>query len=261
MNKLENHLAISKKNNKKALILFITAGDPDLPTTLEVMRSMAENGVDCIELGIPFSDPIADGLIIQKSTQRALKNKIRVEYIFDLVRQFRPFHQTPIVLMGYYNPIMRYGSERFVQNFRNAGGDGLIIADLPYEEGEEFENISSRNEVSLIYLLAPEIGSQRTKKILNASSGFVYCVSHYGTTGMGSDTETEVDDVVDSLKSMTDLPIMVGFGISSMEKARAAVKIADGIIIGSWLIKELESAEDKAKAAGDFTSKLKQGVT
>jgi tryptophan synthase alpha chain len=260
MNRLEKHMVALKAKNEKALILFLTAGDPDLDTTLDIMGALSHNGVDCIELGVPFSDPIADGPIIQKSTSRALVNKVNVDHIFNTVRRFRQNYNTPVVLMGYYNPIIRYGLNTFAESFKNSGGDGLIIADLPYEEGEEFERICSQNDICLIYLLAPEIGSDRTKKILSASKGFVYCVSHYGTTGISEAPTRDVDEVIQSLKSMTDLPVAIGFGISSLEKAKSASKIADGIIIGSWLIRELEKAHDKAKAAGEFTKAVKSAI-
>ena len=261
MNRLEKHFLLLQEKKEKALILFLTAGDPDLPTTLEIMGALAESGVDCIELGIPFSDPIADGPIIQQSTLRALKNRVNLDQILELVGKFRQKYQTPVVLMGYLNPIIRYRTTKFIKTFNKAGGDGIIVADLPYEEGEEFEQICYQNNINLIYLLAPEIGTDRTKKILSASTGFIYCVSHYGTTGVNNNLDVQVDEVIKSLKSMTNLPVAIGFGISSLDKAKAAVKAADGIIIGSWLIKELEKSKDKAKVAGQFVKKVKDAIS
>ena len=168
------------------------------------MGALAYNGADCIELGIPFSDPIADGPIIQKSTLRALRNQVNVEQIFELLRQFRQEYETPVVVMGYLNPIIRYGTTPFVETFRDVGGDGMIVADLPYEEGEEIEQICNQNDINLIYLLAPEIGTGRTKKILSASKGFIYCVSHYGTTGVNDGPATQVDEVIQSYISLTN---------------------------------------------------------
>jgi len=261
MNRLENHFSELKRRNETALILFLTAGDPDLNETLRIMQALAANGADCLELGVPFSDPIADGPVIQRSTARALKNDVDLDDILLLVRKFRQTSDIPVVLMGYYNPIIRYGNERFVKACREFGVDGLIVADLPYEEGEEFENLCRENTVNLIYLLAPEMGSERTKNILAASSGFVYCVSHYGTTGVGDAMDVQIDQVVKSLKSMTDLPVAVGFGISSIEQAQAAARVADGVIIGSWLIKELEGAEDKVSEAAQFAKTVKGVIT
>jgi len=257
MNRLNKHFNRLGNNNKKALILYITAGDPNLESTLEIMKAMAENGVDCIELGIPFSDPMADGPVIQRAATRALKNKVNVDQIFHLVKNFRASFQTPVVLMGYFNTVLRYGMDNFVSAFKKAEGDGMIIADLPYEEGEEFEHKCKNQNISLIYLISPEIGTERTKNILSATTGFVYCVSHYGITGGNSKAEN-LDSVITSIKSMTDLPVAIGFGISTLEQARRTSRIADGIIIGSWLIKELEQSDNKAKTAGEFTKKLKQ---
>ncbi len=261
MNRLETHFSELKKRNETALILFLTAGDPDLNETLQIMQALAANGADCLELGVPFSDPIADGPVIQRSTARALAHNVSLDDILMLVLKFRQTSDTPVVLMGYLNPIFRYGTKRFVEACKEAEVDGLIVADLPYEEGEEFENICRQNSVNLIYLLAPEMGSERTKSILAASSGFIYCVSHYGTTGVEEGPNLQIDHVVKSLKTMTDLPVAVGFGISSVEQARAAANVADGVIIGSWLIKELEGAEDKVSEAAQFAKTVKGVIT
>jgi tryptophan synthase alpha chain len=261
MNRLQNRLAALKNNNEKALILYITAGDPDLVSTLNIMNALAENGTDCIELGVPFSDPMADGPIIQRSSQRALQAGFDMDRIFAIIQKFRHNHDTPVVLMGYYNPVLHYGNEKFFDALKNAGGDGVIIADLPYEEGEEVEKICRERELCLIYLLAPEIGSERTRKILDASSGFVYCVSHYGTTGMQNGPAQQMGAVIASLKAMTSLPIAVGFGISNDNIARETSQYADGIIIGSWLIKELENSINKVQTASEFSKHLKNIIS
>jgi tryptophan synthase alpha chain len=164
------------------------------------------------------------------------------------------------VLMGYFNTILKFGLTAFIKAFKAAGGDGLIIADLPYEEGEEFENICRDNDINLIYLLSPEPGTERTGNILSATSGFVYCVSHYGITGQEVDNNNRLEEIVSTLKSLTSLPVAVGFGISSIAQAQKAARIADGIIIGSWLIKELEQAADKPATAGKFCRQLKQAL-
>ena len=258
MNRLESHLKDLQTKNEKAAIFFVTAGDPDLQSTLQIMNNMAINGADSIELGIPFSDPIADGPTIQLSTQRALKNHVNIDQILALIKSFREAHSTPIILMGYYNPIIQYGIESFIQTYKESGGDGLIIADLPYEEGEELESICVKYEICLIYLLAPELSTSRTKRILDASKGFVYCISQYGTTGQQDGPELNVDSAIHSIKSQTSLPVMIGFGISSLENVEKACKSADGIIIGSWLIRELAQANDKPKKAGEFVAKIKK---
>lgn len=260
MNRIEQHLTEIKEHNQKALILYISAGDPDLDTTLSIMQALADNGTDCIELGMPFSDPVADGPVIQRSSARALKNNIQLTDIMKTITLFRQQYQTPVVMMGYLNPILRYGAEKFVKDFAQCGGDGLIFADLPWEEGEEIESICRDNGVSCIYLLAPEPGTERTRNILKSTSGFVYVVSHYGTTGVDKGPDGQVDSVLDSLRPMTDLPLAVGFGISSVEKAVQMSQKADGIIIGSWLVKELEAAKDKVQVAGEFARTVKAGI-
>ena len=260
MNRLDEHLRALMDKDEKALILFITAGDPDIKHTLDIMSAIAHNGADVIEIGIPFSDPIADGPVIQRSTARALKNGIHSDQIFDLIASFRESHSTPVVLMGYLNPILHYGIEDFIGAVEHAGGDGLIVADLPYEEGETIEQICKSKNIHLIYLLAPEIDKDRTKKILKASSGFVYCVSHFGITGPSGQNEWNTGKVLSALRRMTDLPLAVGFGISSTDRARKACKSADGVIIGSWLIEELEKSKDKAKTAAQFTRRLKKSL-
>ena len=261
MNRLEKHFTDLKAREEKAAIFFVTAGDPSLEKTLEILLAMAENGADCIELGMPFSDPIADGPVIQRSTARAMANRVTIKDILQLVRRFRMKSDTPVVLMGYYNPVIRYGIEALVKDCVVNGVDGLIIADLPFEEGEEIEKITKEHDICLIYLLAPDIDPRRTEAIVRASAGFVYCVAQYSTTGIDTQTEdSHLPDTIKSLQSMSDLPVALGFGISSLEKAKKMSRTADGIIIGSWLIKVLESAENKAESAGFFVRDVKMAI-
>jgi tryptophan synthase alpha chain len=258
VNRLEYHLRALKSRNEKAAIFFITAGDPTVEDTLDIMLAMAANGADCIELGMPFSDPIADGPVIQQSTARAMKNNVTIKDIFELTRRFRTKSDMPVVMMGYYNPIIRYDMEKLIKECTFFGVDGLIIADVPFEEGEEIEKFCKKYGVCLVYLLAPDIDDKRTESIVRASSGFVYCVAQYSTTGIENQADDGVlPDTVKTLRRMTDLPIALGFGISTFEKAREASRLADGIIIGSWLIKSLESAADKAARAGTFVREIK----
>lgn len=250
-----------KLSNKKSLIVFITAGDPDMETTLQIMQNMAEEKVDCIELGMPFSDPIADGPVIQRATSRALRQNIRLEDIFRLVRRFRQHYDIPVVLMGYLNPILHMESERFILGAKAAGVDGLVIADLPFEEGEEMEILCKKHDMALIYLLAPELSTRRTGAIVNASTGFIYCIAQYGTTGSESRSIASLQSVVESIRLHTDKPVMVGFGVSSEAKARQICEYADGVVIGSWLIRELEGAMDKPARARDFVRNLKKAMS
>lgn len=260
MNNLERHFSKLSASGQKAAVFFITAGDPSSAQTPEIMRAVAEAGADCIELGVPFSDPIADGPIIQRSTARALTNRVTLDDLYEIVQQFRRDHNTPVVMMGYYNPLLRYGLERAVSRCREAGIDGLIVADLPFEEGGELEKLCRRAGVSLIYLLAPDIDPKRTRSIVRASRGFVYCVAQYGTTGVDSGGDSVLPETIRSLQSMSDLPVLLGFGISSLEGVREKSRIADGVIIGSWLIQTLESATEPVAAAGAFVRAVRQAL-
>lgn len=260
MNRLENTLKALRQQNRKALAFFITAGDPDLATTLAVMEALSDNGADVIELGVPFSDPIADGPVIQRSSQRALRQQVHLPEIFKLTGQFRKSRKTPVVLMGYYNPIWRYGLERFVLDCKLNGVDGLIVADLPLEEGHELAELAAAEGVALIYLAAPEPGNRRTADIAAASRGFLYCISHYGATGEQPETSMDIDTIISSLRRQTDLPILLGFGIASPQSAIQASRCADGVIIGSWLIRTLEESEDQPATAARFAAELRQAV-
>ncbi len=260
MNRLETHLNTLKQNQEKGLILYITAGDPDIDTTLDIMKAMADNGVDCIELGVPFSDPIADGPVIQRASNRALKNNVNIQKILDLVKSFRQTHNTPIVLMGYYNPVYQYGLEAFTKDLNTAGGDGLIMADLPFEESHDLAEQCTKYNISLIQLIAPELENERTQKIIQASQGFLYCVSNYGTTGKGFHASDELKNIIQSVRKSTNIPLAIGFGIASNLDAKAASQIADSVIIGSWLIAKLEKVENKADFAGEFVKTLKSTI-
>lgn len=259
MNRLQKRFWELKQRNEKAAIFFITAGDPTIEETQQIMTALSENHADVIELGMPFSDPMADGPVIQQSTARALQHNLHLDDIFKTVKSFRAQHETPVVLMGYFNPILRYGPEAFARDAATHGVDGFIIADVPFEEGEEFEQTCRQHDVSLVYLLAPDIDPQRTASILKASDGFVYVVAQYSTTGASSNG-TVLPETIASLRRMTDLPVCVGFGISSAEKARDYSQHADGVIIGSWLIRELERSENKAEAAGRMARQVKLAI-
>ena len=259
MNRLQKRFSELKQKNEKAAVFFITAGDPSIEETLRIMTALSNNHADVIELGMPFSDPMADGPVIQQSTARALQHNLHLDDIFKTVKLFRAQHETPVVLMGYFNPILRYGPEAFVRDAAAYGVDGFIIADVPFEEGEEFEQTCRQHSMSLVYLLAPDIDPQRTASILDASDGFVYVVAQYSTTGASSNGSVRPETIA-SLRKMTELPVCVGFGISSPEKARAYSEHADGVIIGSWLIREMQKSENKAETAGQIAQQVKQAV-
>lgn len=260
MNHLENTLKQLRGQNRKALAFFITAGDPDLANTPAIMEALSDNGADVIELGVPFSDPIADGPVIQRSSRRALQQNVHLPEIFKLTNQFRKSHKTPVVLMGYYNPLLRYGLERFVLDCKLHGVDGLIIADLPLEESNELAELTGQEGIALIQLAAPEPGNKRTAAVAAASHGFLYCISHYGATGETQGTAMDMSQIISSLREQTDLPILLGFGIASKDKAVQACQQSDGAIIGSWLIRTLEESADKPMAAGRFVQELRKAV-
>ncbi len=222
--------------NKKAFIAFLTAGDPDLETTEKLIYSMAENGVDLIEIGIPFSDPIAEGTVIQEADLRALENGTTTEKIFDMVERIRPNVSIPLVFMTYCNVIFGYGTDRFVQRCQQIGIDGLIVPDVPYEEKAELQPYCKKYGLELVSLVAPT-SKDRIKKIAADAEGFLYIVSSLGVTGVRSEIKTDIGEIVELARAASDIPCAVGFGISTPEQASAMCEKADGIIIGSAIVR------------------------
>lgn len=222
--------------NGKAFIPFITCGDPDLETTARVVRAMAEAGADLIELGIPFSDPTAEGPVIQSANVRALEAGTTTDKIFQMVRELRKDVAIPMVFMTYANVVFSYGSERFISTCAEIGIDGLILPDVPYEEKEEFDPICKKYGLDLISLVAPT-SAQRITKVAGEASGFVYVVSSLGVTGTRSEIATDIASITRLVRSATSLPCAVGFGISTPEQARKLGAYADGVIVGSAIVK------------------------
>ncbi|MEX2603570.1 MAG: tryptophan synthase subunit alpha [Gracilimonas sp.] len=238
MNRIQK-VFTQKGKDKKLMSLFLTAGFPEIESTVDLVLGFEEQGADMIELGMPFSDPLADGPTIQYSSDVAIKNGITMDKIFEIVRDIRKKSQIPIILMGYMNPVLRYGVERFCQNAEMAGADGLIIPDIPIEEGGIIENHAKNSKLSLIYLVAPNTPDERMKQADEKSEGFVYCVSVTGVTGArdGDEVSKSVNRFIDRVRSnITINPVLVGFGIKSQEDARAIASNADGFIVGSALI-------------------------
>jgi tryptophan synthase alpha chain len=226
-----------KAQGRGALITFLTAGDPDLSTSRDILFGLADAGADLIELGMPFSDPMADGPVIQAGSLRALKNGMTLKKTLSLVSEFRVRDvSTPIILMGYYNPIYIYGVENFVTDAKTAGVDGLIIVDLPPEEVDELWEPARSVGIDLIFLTAPTSNNDRLPVILKRASGFVYYVSITGITGTRSADLSNVKDAVSLLRSHTDLPIGVGFGINTPDQARGIASIADAAVVGSAIV-------------------------
>ncbi len=237
-----------KAAGRGGLITFVTAGDPDADTSLTLLRGLPGAGADLIEIGMPFSDPMADGPAIQASSLRALKAGMTLERTLELVRRFRAGDgETPLVLMGYYNPIYQYGVTRFLDDFKAAGADGLIVVDLPPEEDEELCVPALEAGVNFIRLATPTTDDRRLPMVLRNTSGFVYYVSIAGITGTRSAPETEVRDAMTRLKRHTGLPVAVGFGIKTPEQAAAIAAVADAAVVGSALVSRV--AESAANGA------------
>ncbi len=244
----------------KAFIPFITCGDPDLNTTAAAVRAAAENGADLIELGIPFSDPTAEGPVIQGANIRALKGGVTTDAIFHLVRELRRDVVAPMVFMTYANVVFSYGAEDFISACRNIGIDGLILPDLPFEEKEEFLPLCRQYGVDLISLVAPT-SADRISMIAGEAEGFLYVVSSLGVTGTRSRITTDLDSIVSVIRKNTDLPCAIGFGISTPEQAAAMARVADGVIVGSAIIKLLEQYGTAAPAEiGKYVKSMKDAV-
>jgi tryptophan synthase alpha chain len=235
--RIARRFAALKAARRGGLVTFVTAGDPDGETSLEIIKGLPAAGADLIEIGMPFSDPMADGPAIQASSLRALKSGMTLKKTLELVRRFRAGDaDTPVVLMGYYNPIYQYGVDRFLADFKAAGADGLIVVDLPPEEDEELCLPALKAGVNFIRLATPTTDDRRLPTVLRNTSGFVYYVSIMGITGTRSAADADVKKAVERLKRHTDLPVAVGFGIRTPEQAAAIAAVADAAVVGSALV-------------------------
>ena len=237
-----------KNNNKKGLITFVTAGDPNYNTSLEILKRLPDAGADIIEIGMPFTDPMADGPGIQASYLRALKAGQTLTKTIQLVKDFRGFNSNiPIVLMGYYNPIYKYGVELFIKNIKEIGVDGLIVVDLPPEADRELCIPAKENSIDFIRLATPTSSKKRLPKIINNASGFLYYVSVAGITGSKTPEISSIENKVKIIRKFTTIPIAVGFGIKTPEQAVSIAKIADAVVVGSAIIEKINKAYQKDK--------------
>lgn len=244
----------------KAFIAFVTCSDPDLETTGAVVRAAVENGADLIELGIPFSDPTAEGPVIQGANLRALRGGVTTDKIFAFVKELRTEVSVPMVFMTYANVIFSYGADRFISTCRNIGMDGLIVPDLPYEEKEEFLSYCEKYGVDLISLIAPT-SAQRIAMIAKEAQGFLYVVSSLGVTGTRNEITTDLDAITKIVRENTKVPCAIGFGISTPEQARNIAASADGIIVGSAIVSIVaEHGRDAAGYVGDYVKKMKDAL-
>ncbi len=263
MSRIESLFENLRKDGKKALIPFITAGDPSLNTTKKLAIEVAAAGADIIELGVPFSDPLADGPTIQKSALRALQTGTTLKKIIRLVEDVRTKVTLPIVLMSSYNPVFAYGVEAFCRDAALAGVDGIIIPDLPPEEAGDFKEGAKRNGIDTILLLAPTSSQARIKLISQNGGGFLYYVSLTGVTGSRSIEIHEIRDKLEEIKKITNKPLCVGFGISNPEQAGEIASFSDGVIVGSAIVKMIEKlGEDESlpKKVGDFVRSIKNAL-
>ncbi len=250
MNRIDNTFEKLKAHGKKALITFVTAGDPDIYATEEFILAMEKSGADIIEIGVPFSDPVAEGPIISRASERALKNGVHLDMIFEMVRRLRKKCELPLLLMMYANSVYKFGSNLFFTRCKEVGIDGVIIPDLPFEERGEFEAFSG--DVHIINLVAPTSGS-RIEKIASHSKGFLYCVSSLGVTGVRSSFHTDFRHFFEQIQKYATCPTAVGFGISTAQQVEGLIKYADGIIVGSAIVKIIE---DYGKEATEELSKF-----
>lgn len=259
MSRIDDRFKILDGN--KALVAFFTAGDPNLSDTKDIFSVIEKNGADIIELGVPFSDPLADGSVIQASAHRSLQKGTTLKKIIDLVKDIRSESQLPIVLMSSFNPIFTYGQQIFVEDAVNAGVDGVIIPDLPPEEAEEFLGFANTKKLDMIFLLAPTSTPDRIKIVGETSKGFIYYVSLTGTTGTKESLSKNLEEKVFAVKSKVKLPVLVGFGISDPEQAKEAGLCSDGVIIGSAIVKLIESYLDPVERnlkIAEFISSIKK---
>lgn len=264
MGRISDRFETLKAEGKKGLVTFVTAGDPDEATSQSVLETLANSGADFVEIGMPFTDPMADGPAIQASSLRALDKGMSLKGVLQLLKNFRGHDaETPVILMGYFNPIYKYGCEDFVADAKAAGADGLIIVDLPPEEDEELRVPAQEAGLDFIKLLTPTTRGARLDTVLNHASGFLYYVSITGVTGTKSADIDKVGAHIEKIKGKTDIPVVVGFGIKTPEDAANMSKIADGVVVGSAIvenIKENQSNRELSHIISNQVEALKEAV-
>ncbi len=243
--RIEKKFLEIKHKNEKALVAYLTAGDPDLDTTYRLILGLASSGVDILEIGVPFSDPTADGPIIQAASQRALRKGVTLSAILDMIASFREVCDIPVVLFGYYNPIFAMGNQYFAMKARKSGVDGILVVDLPHEESRELRQYTDRENLDFISLIAPTTGNERIQKISKNATGFLYYISVTGVTGTQKPHFDDIKKDLERIQERTTLPVVVGFGISTPGQAAEIASCADGVVIGSAIVKLIEDNADK----------------
>ena len=246
--------------NHKAFIAFITGGDPDMDTTEKLIPAMAQAGADLIEIGIPFSDPVAEGIVIQEADERALKAGCTTDKLFDMVQRVRLKTDVPLLFMTYLNPIYTYGKENFLSKCVTCGIDGIIVPDMPFEEKDELDTLCKDYTIDLISMLAPT-SEERISLIAKDATGFIYCVSSLGVTGVRSNISTDIGQIIEKVHEVTDIPCAIGFGISTPEQAKSLARISDGIIVGSAIVKLIAKyGKDCIYPVSEYVRNMKNAI-
>ena len=261
MRRIEAAFTALKEQGRKGFIPFITAGDPDLATTEQLLVELEHAGATVIELGVPFSDPMADGPVIQRASERALKNSFGLQDLLDMVARARKQIDTPVILFSYFNPLLQFGMKRVAAAAKEAGLDGGLVTDMTPEESGEFESELRANGLDMIFLVAPTSTDDRLRLVADHASGFVYAVSRAGVTGTRESVSVEAEKLVSRMRRFTPLPIAVGFGISNVEQVRDVQRYADAVVVGSAIVAEMERlgrAPDVAQKIGEFARALNQ---
>lgn len=260
MSRITDRFTKLRSEGKKGLVIYIMAGDPDLQTTKRLILELEQSGADVIELGVPFTDPLADGPSIQAANERALASGTTLEQILDVVRDVRKESQIPILLMTYYNPIFRAGQEQVAKAAKAAGVDGMLITDLPPEEGAEWKQVATEAGLDTIFLLAPTSTGERIRIAAEIASGFVYCVSRTGVTGARAELPPDLHDLLDRIRAQTDQPIAVGFGVSTREHVRQIGEWCDAAVVGSAVVNLIaREGAGCVESVGRFVRELKGG--
>jgi tryptophan synthase alpha chain len=244
MTRIESRFRHLRSEGRKAFVAFLTAGDPSLDRTVEVAAELERAGVDVLELGVPFSDPLADGPVIQRSSERALGRGVVLADVIEAVRRIRRTSELPLLLFSYVNPLLRYGLGRLARDAREAGVDGVLATDLPPEEADEWLGVAREAGLDTVFLAAPTSPPERLRRVAEASRGFVYAVSRTGVTGERQALSDDARPLVERLKALSPEPVALGFGISTPEQVKAAAEVADGVVVGSALVRFLEEHPD-----------------
>lgn len=260
MNRIDGKFKELRNAGRKAFIAYITAGDPDIASTEKIALALEKSGVDILELGIPFSDPIADGPTIQAASYRSIKAKATLPKIFAMVKRLRNRTDMPLIFMTYYNPVLKYGLHRFFDSCRDSGVDGVIVPDLPFEESADMVRSARAFRIATVFLAAPTSTPDRLKRIAGLSKGFIYYVSLTGVTGARRDLPKDMASKIRAIKALTHKPVAAGFGVSDAEQAGTVAKIADGVIVGSALVKIISGNKNIVPKVSAFAKAIAEAV-